>query len=429
MARSSNQPSRSKQLPAVGVVGLGYVGLPLAVAFARAGCRVVGVEANGRKVQALRERRPYVEDVTAQELASVDGLLSYTTGYEPLARVDAVILCLPTPLGPGRVPDLSALLDGARSLAKVLRKGQLVVLESTTYPGTTREQVAPLLEESGLAVGRDFNLAYSPERIDPGRRKPTLAETPKVVGGLTEGCLERAIALYRLICREVVPVSSPEAAELTKLFENVFRSVNIALVNELAVIAERLGIDVWEVIDAASTKPYGFMRFEPGPGLGGHCLPIDPFYLSWRAKQFDLQTEFIELAGKLNQQMPYHCVNKAIRTLNGVGLAVKGARIVLIGVAYKGGVGDTRESPALKIIELLGELGARLAYHDPYVPELADYGLRSLPLEEALAECDLAMITTVHPTIDYRYVVDHAPLVLDLRGVTRSLRLPHVVRL
>jgi len=418
-----------EERPTVGVIGLGYVGLPLAVAFAKAGCRVVGVDGNGRKVAALQSRRSYVEDVSNEDLAAIDGRFFPTTAYERLSEAEAVIICLPTPLAPGRVPDLSALLDGARSLAKVLRKGQLVVLESTTYPGTTREQLAPLLEESGLAAGRDFNLAYSPERIDPGRRRPTIAETPKVVGGLTDGCLERAVAVYRLICEEVVAVSSPEAAELTKLFENVFRSVNIALVNELALIAERLGIDVWEVIDAAATKPYGFMRFEPGPGLGGHCLPIDPFYLSWRAKQFDLQAEFIELAGKLNQQMPYHCVNKAVRALNGAGLAVKGSRVALIGVAYKGGVGDTRESPALKILALLGELGARLSYHDPHVPELPEFGLRSQPLDQVVAACDLAVITTVHPTVDHRYVVERAPLVLDLRGVTREVRLPHVVRL
>jgi len=297
---------------------------------------------------------------------------------------------------------------------------ELVVLESTTYPGTTRERVAPLLGESGLAAGRDFYLAFSPERVDPGRTDHTLRNTPKVVGGLTDACAERAADLYGLVCDQIVRVSSPEAAELTKLLENVFRSVNIALVNELAMLTDRMGIDIWEVVEAAATKPYGFMRFEPGPGMGGHCLPVDPFYLSWRAREFDMATEFIELAGKVNQQMPYHCVAKAQRALNETGLPVKGSRIAVIGVSYKPGVGDMRESPALKIISLLRDLGAELAYHDPHVPSLPEFALTSTPLQDALTDADLALIVTAHPEVDHELVARRARLVLDLRGVTRS---------
>jgi UDP-N-acetyl-D-glucosamine dehydrogenase len=308
-------------------------------------------------------------------------------------------------------------------------RDQLVVLESTTYPGTTRDQLAPLLEESGLAAGRDFALAFSPERIDPGRTDFTLRNTPKVVGGLTSECTDRAGAFYRQVCDEVVTVSTPEAAELAKLLENVFRSVNIAMVNELAMLGDRMGIDIWEVVDAASTKPYGFMRFEPGPGLGGHCLPVDPFYLSWKAREYDVPTEFIELAGEVNQKMPFFCVEKITRALNDHSKPVRGSRIAIIGVAYKGGVSDLRESPALRIIALLEQLGAELVYHDAHVPELPEHGLRSQPLDVALAEADAAVIVTRHPDLDIRAIVDGAPLIIDFRGATRGITAPHVVRL
>jgi UDP-N-acetyl-D-glucosamine dehydrogenase len=321
------------------------------------------------------------------------------------------------------------LIDATRGLAEVLQSEQLVVLESTTYPGTTRERVAPLLEESGLAAGRDFHLAFSPERVDPGRTDYTLRNTPKVLGGMTEACVERAEALYGLVCDHIVRVSSPEAAELTKLLENIFRSVNIALVNELAMLTDRMGIDIWEVVDAAATKPYGFMRFEPGPGMGGHCLPVDPFYLSWRAREFDIATEFIELAGKVNQQMPYHCVAKAQRALNDAGHPVKGARIVVLGVSYKPGVGDIRESPALKIISLLKHLGGDVSYHDPHVSALTDYALTSRPLMEAVEDSDLVLIVTAHPSVDHDLVAKRARLVLDLRGVTRASGVSSIVRL
>jgi UDP-N-acetyl-D-glucosamine dehydrogenase len=405
----------------VGIIGLGYVGLPLAVAFASEGCDVVAVDVDSRKVEAIADARSYIEDVPSQELARLADRIVATTRYARLAKADAVLICVPTPLSPNREPDLGPLVEATRALAEVLQAGQLVVLESTTYPGTTRERVAPLLEESGLAAGRDFNLVFSPERVDPGRTDFTLRNTPKVIGGLTPACAERAEALYRLVCDELVRVSSPEAAELTKLLENIFRSVNIALVNELAMLTDRMGIDVWEVVDAAATKPYGFMRFDPGPGMGGHCLPVDPFYLTWRAREFDIATEFIELAGKVNQQMPYHCVAKVQRALNDVGLSVKGARVGVVGVGYKPGVGDLRESPALKIISLLAELGAQVSYHDPHVPALSDHGLRSRPLEELVRDSDLTLIVTAHPGVDHDLVAKRGRLVVDLRGVTRSL--------
>ena len=405
----------------VGVIGLGYVGLPLAVAFAEEGCDVVAVDVDPRKIEAIEAGNSYIEDVPSEQLRGVAERIHASTHYSRLAKADAVLVCVPTPLTRNREPDLGPLIDSTRALAEVLQQDQLIVLESTTYPGTTRERVAPLLEESGLAAGRDFHLAFSPERVDPGRTDFTLRTTPKVIGGLTDTCAERAQELYGLVCDTLVRVSSPESAELTKLLENIFRSVNIALVNELAMLTDRMGIDIWEVVDAAATKPYGFMPFSPGPGMGGHCLPVDPFYLSWRAREFDMSTEFIELAGKVNQQMPYHCVAKVQRTLNDASLPVKGARIAVLGVSYKPGVGDIRESPALKILELLRAIGADVRYHDPHVPALTELGLRSLPLEESLADADLALIVTAHPSVDHELVTRRVRLVVDLRGVTRSI--------
>jgi UDP-N-acetyl-D-glucosamine dehydrogenase len=413
----------------VGIIGLGYVGLPLAVAFAQEGCEVIAVDVDARKIEAIEAGDSYIEDVPSELLREFKDRIHATTRYARLAKADAVLICVPTPLTRNREPDLGPLIDSTRALAEVLQSDQLVVLESTTYPGTTRERVAPLLEESGLAAGRDFHLAFSPERVDPGRTDFTLRNTPKVLGGLTEACVERAEAIYGLVCDKLVRVSSPEAAELTKLLENIFRSVNIALVNELAMLTDRMGIDIWEVVDAASTKPYGFMPFSPGPGMGGHCLPVDPFYLSWRAREFDIATEFIELAGKVNQQMPYHCVEKAQRALNGAGLSVKGARVAVLGVSYKPGVGDIRESPALKIISLLRAKGADVSYHDPHVPSLAEFSLDSRPLEEAVDDADLTLIVTAHPSVDHDVIAQRARLVVDLRGVTRSSGAANVVRL
>ncbi len=414
----------------VGVIGLGYVGLPLAVAFAQEGHDVIAVDLDPRKVAAIEAGESYIEDVPSVLLAEVRERIHASTRYARLAKADAVLICVPTPLTRNREPELGPLIDATRALAEVLQADQLVVLESTTYPGTTRERVVPLLEESGLAAGRDFHLAFSPERVDPGRTDYTLRNTPKVVGGLTPACSARAQELYSIVCDHLVPVSTPEAAELTKLLENIFRSVNIALVNELAMLTDRMGIDIWEVVDAAATKPYGFMRFEPGPGMGGHCLPVDPFYLSWRAREFDMSTEFIELAGKVNQQMPYHCVAKVQRALNDAGLPVKGARVAVLGVSYKPGVGDVRESPALKIISLLLSAGADVRYHDPHVASLGEFGLHSVSLDDALGDADLVLIVTAHPGVDYEVVSRRARLVVDLRGVTRGVgSLPNVVRL
>jgi UDP-N-acetyl-D-glucosamine dehydrogenase len=413
----------------VGIIGLGYVGLPIAVAFARAGCEVVAVDTDQRKVEAIAAGRSYIEDVASSELTEVAAHVEPTTDYGRLASADAILICVPTPLTGNREPELTPLIDSARSLASVIRAGQLIVLESTSYPGTTRERVQPLLEESGLAAGRDFHLAFSPERVDPGRTDFTLRTTPKVIGGLTEACGDRAQELYGIVCDTIVRVSTPEAAELAKLLENIFRSVNIALVNELALLTDRMGIDIWEVIDAASTKPYGFMRFEPGPGMGGHCLPVDPFYLSWRAREFDMSTEFIELAGKINQQMPYHCVSRIERALNDQGQPVRGSRIAVLGVSYKPGVADVRESPALKIIGLLAGLGADLVYHDAHVPALADYGLESVGLDEALDGADLAVVVTAHKGLDYEGLAARVPCLVDLRGATRSRGVANVQRL
>jgi UDP-N-acetyl-D-glucosamine dehydrogenase len=413
----------------IGIVGLGYVGLPLAVAFSETGHDVVGLDTDARKVEAIAEGRSYVEDIPDSALAPLAERFRATAAYSDLGGCDAVVICVPTPLTSAREPDLTALTDAANSVAKELRKGQLVVLESTTYPGTTRERLLPILEESGLSAGDDFHLAFSPERIDPGRKDYTIRTTPKLIGGVTGACAERARELYSLICDEVVVLSGPEVAELSKLLENIFRSVNIALVNELSQLCDRLGIDVWEVIDAAATKPFGFMRFDPGPGMGGHCLPVDPFYLGFKAREHDFYPEFIELAGKVNRAQPAFCVDRIARALNEAGKPVRGSKVLILGVSYKAGVGDTRESPALKILKGLRELGADVSYHDSHVPELPEFGLSSEPLAEALETADLAAIVTVHPELDFREVVSVAPLVVDFRGVTRDLESANLLRL
>jgi len=414
----------------VGIVGLGYVGLPLAVAFAEAATEVVGLDVDRRTVDRLARGESTVEDVPSERLGPLMGeRIQVTTDHAMLADCDAVVICVPTPLAHQREPDLAYVDSAGRSIAAVLREGQLVVLESTTYPGTTRERLLPLLEESGLRAGTDFHLAFSPERIDPGRTDHTIRTTPKLVGALTPACLDRAVALYSVICDEVVPVSTPEAAELSKLLENIFRSVNIALVNELAMLADRMGIDVWEVVDAAATKPFGFMRFDPGPGMGGHCLPIDPFYLAFKAREYDFPTEFIELAGKVNQQQPHFCVEKITRALNDISRPVRGSRVLLLGVSYKTGVGDLRESPALVIARLLRNLGAEVSYHDPHVAEVPELGLSSIELGEGLPACDVACVVTAHEEVDYERVVAEARLVVDFRGVTRGIEATNLVRL
>ena len=413
----------------IGIIGLGYVGLPLAVAFAEAGCEVVCCDADPHRVKALSEGHSYVEDISDETLAPLGERLGPTTSHEELASCNAVIICVPTPLTSSREPDLTYLLDAATALSGVLQPEQLVVLESTTYPGTTRERLAPILEESGMAVGRDFHLAFSPERIDPGRTDYTVRTTPKLVGGMSERCAERTREMYSLICDEVVVLTTPEVAELSKLLENIFRSVNIALVNELSQLCDRLGIDIWEVVDAASTKPFGFMRFDPGPGMGGHCLPIDPFYLAFKAREHDFYPEFIELAGKINQSQPAFCVERIERALNEAGKPVKGSKILLLGASYKAGIGDIRESPALKIIDLLLALGGDVSYHDPHVPELTAQGLSSVELNDGLQDTDLVAIITAHPHLNYEEIVLNAPVVVDFRGVTREIEAENLVRL
>jgi UDP-N-acetyl-D-glucosamine dehydrogenase len=406
----------------IAIVGAGYVGLPLATAFAREGHRVSLIDVDPAVVEGINAGRSHVEDVDGEELGELvaAGTLSAGADYDACRGASAIVLCLPTPLSTNREPDLGAVRSAATEIAARLERGQLVVLESTTYPGTTREVVAPILERSGLVAGSDFHLAMSPERIDPGRTDHTIRTTPKIVGGLTPACTNAAVELYRSCVDTLVPVSSADAAELTKLLENIFRSVNIALVNELAMLCHRMGLDVWEVVDAAATKPYGFMPFRPGPGLGGHCLPIDPFYLSWRAREYDFTTEFIELAGKVNQAMPYHCAERVAHALNGVRKPVAGSRVLVVGVAYKSDVGDLRESPALKLMELLSAAGADVGYHDPHVPAIVHgpFDLRSEPLTDELLEAvDIVCVVTAHRAVDHDRLADRAALVLDFRNV------------
>jgi UDP-N-acetyl-D-glucosamine dehydrogenase len=404
------------------IVGAGYVGVPLAQVFAEAGRKVVLVDVDAARVARLQRGDSYIEDVPPARLLRLveEHGLGATTDYDVLRDVDAILIALPTPLTRQREPDLSIVLDAGAEIGKRLRPGQLVVLESTTYPGTTREELLPILErESGLVAGRDFHLAFSPERVDPGRVDWTTKTVPKVVGGIDDASTEAAAALYLSAVDEVHRVSSPDAAELTKLLENIFRSVNIALVNELAQLCDRMGIDIWEVVDAAATKPFGFMPFQPGPGLGGHCIPIDPFYLTWKAREFDFSTRFIELAGEVNQNMPYYCRSRISQALNhGARKSVAGARILVLGVAYKSDIADWRESPAVKVIALLQKAGANVSYHDPHIPSFAADGLalESVPLEPAAY--DAVVIATAHSGVDYAQLVADSDLVVDLRNAT-----------
>ena len=408
------------------VSGLGYVGLPLAMVFAEAGIEVVGVEAVVERCAQVNAGRSYIQDVSSEALTKMvgKGLIHATTDYAATEDCDADLICLPTPLSANREPDLTLVKEATEKLAGHLRRGQLVALESTTYPGTTHEVLAPILEAgSGLVAGVDFHLAFSPERVDPGRTDYTTKSTPKVVGGLTSACTARALEVYGPALDHVVPVSTPEVAEMTKLLENIFRSVNIALMNELAMLCDRMKIDVWEVIDAAASKPFGFMKFQPGPGLGGHCIPIDPFYLSWKAREFDFWTEFIELAGKVNENMPYFCVEKLHRALNTRQKSLNGARLLVLGVAYKADIDDLRESPALKVIRLLRDRGADVDYHDPYCAELPELDLKSVDLEEyrRIAGYDAVVIVTAHSALDYRTIVQEADLVVDFRNATAGI--------
>jgi UDP-N-acetyl-D-glucosamine dehydrogenase len=403
--------------PDVAIVGAGYVGMPLARVFAEGGKTVVVIDVDPAVVDGINRGESHIGDVPSGQLKPLvdDGRLTATTEYDALKHAGAILIALPTPLSSQREPDLTILESAVEQIAPRLRQGQLVVLESTTYPGTTRERMQPILESSGLKAGEDFHLAFSPERVDPGRTDWTTRNTPKLVGGLTPACTERASELYRTAVDTVVPLSSPEAAELTKLLENIFRAVNIALVNELAQLCERMDLDVWEIVEAAETKPFGFMSFKPGPGLGGHCIPIDPFYLTWKAREYDFYTEFIELAGKVNANMPYFCRSLISQALNhGSQKSLKGSRVLVLGVSYKADIDDVRESPAEKIIQLLVKAGADVAYHDPHVPEFD--GMRSVDYEPE--EYDCVVIVTAHSAIDYADLVERAEIVVDFRNAT-----------
>jgi UDP-N-acetyl-D-glucosamine dehydrogenase len=407
----------------VGIIGLGYVGLPLACTIAKAGFNVIGFDKSKEKVESVSRGLSTINDVSSELLRDFTekGKLFATQDFGLLKEIDVVCICVPTPLSPYKEPDLSYVESATDEVAKKLNGQKLIILESTTYPGTTREKVLSKLKEKGR-VGEDFFLAYSPERVDPGNKKYTIENTPKVVGGVTPRCTELATLFYSQFVKDVFPVSSPESAEMTKLLENIFRVVNIALVNELMMLCDRMGINIWEVIEAASTKPFGFMPFYPGPGIGGHCIPIDPFYLSWKAKAYNFPTEFIELAGKINERMPYYVVEKASEYLNKAGKSIKDSGILIVGVAYKKDISDTRESPALKIIELLLEKGGKVSYHDPYVPEIKVSGknLESKSVSrEVLKSFDLVMIITDHSNVDYELIKNESNLILDMRNKLR----------
>ncbi len=415
----------------IGIIGLGYVGLPLVKTFLQKGFRVTGFDIDARKVDLLNRGKTYIRHISAAELKAFLGrkMFRATADFRGLRDVDVILICVPTPLDGHGSPDLSYVINSTISIAENLRKGQLVILESTTYPGTTDAEMRPILEAGGLRAGRDFFLAFSPEREDPGNKSFSTATTPKVVGGLTPDCLRVAKALYDQIIVRTVPVSTTRAAESTKLLENIFRSVNIALVNELKMIFDRMGIDVWEVIRAASSKPFGFMPFYPGPGLGGHCIPIDPFYLTWKAKEVDYSTKFIELAGEINRFMPYYVREKAIEALNAQGRSIKGAKVLVLGLAYKKDIDDSRESPSLKIITLLREKGAKVSYNDPYVPRVVGHReypgleLKSVPLTRALVrKCDAVIIATDHSAYDYDMIARNAKLVVDTRNAIKRRR-------
>jgi UDP-N-acetyl-D-glucosamine dehydrogenase len=404
-----------------GIVGLGYVGLPLAVELANAGYRVLGFDVQQKVVDGINAGRSHVKDVTDAQLQAAVGAgrLSATTDTARLSEPDAVSICVPTPLSKFKDPDVSYIVAATEAVKRTLRRGQAIILESTTYPGTTREILLPALESTGLTVGEDFFLAFSPERVDPGNPRYGTRNTPKVVGGITADCRRVAMALYEPAIDTLVPVSTTDAAELVKLLENTFRSVNIGLVNEMAIVCDKLGVDVWEVIEAAATKPFGFMKFLPGPGLGGHCIPIDPHYLAWKMRGLNYKTRFIDLAGELNTEMPLFWVRKLAEALNGQGKAVRGASVLVLGIAYKRDIDDIRESPALDIIRLLEGQGARVSYSDPHVPVFSEDGreFRSVPLTpEAVAAADCVMIVTDHTAVDYRMIQRNAPLVVDTRN-------------
>lgn len=418
----------------IGVVGLGYVGLPLAVAFAQTGLKVIAFDIQAKKVAAVNQGKSYITGTSSRILSALvaSNRLQAATDQSRLTGVDAICICVPTPLNRAREPDLSYVIHESEKISEYLKPGQLVVLESTTYPSTTREVILPILERSGLKVGRDFYLAYSPERVDPGNKKYTIKNTPKLVGGINPESTRLATLLYRQTAKTVLPVSSPEIAEMTKVFENVFRSVNIALVNELAWLCENMGISVWEVIEAASSKPFGYMPFYPGVGVGGHCIPLDPYYLSNKAREYDFHTRFIELAAEINERMPYYVTSRIIEALSINGKSLSSAKVLVLGITYKKNVEDVRESPSLKLIHLLHEKGTQVLYNDPYVANIQIDGatLTSVALtKECLSAVDCAVIATEHSSYDYQYIVDNTSVVFDTRGVTRTIKGENILRL
>jgi len=410
----------------VSVIGLGYVGLPLAIEIAKAGFNVAGIDVDREKIDKIRSKNSYIPDVTREALTRLvsQKKLIATSDYKILKEIDIVSICVPTPLRKTREPDISYIIAATSEVSKYLHQGQLILLESTTFPGTTKDIILPALEKSNLKVGRDFFLSFSPERVDPGNKKYTIKSIPKVLGGITPECTKIAKLFYEQIVEKVVLVASTQEAEMTKLLENIFRSVNIALANELALMCDRLGIDIWNVIEAAATKPFGFMPFYPGPGLGGHCIPVDPVYLSWKAKTYGFYSKFIEFAEEVNKNMPHYVVRKITDALNTHKKCINGSKILILGVAYKENVGDARESPALDIIEILYRQGAKIIYNDPYVPQIkiGDKKVRSLPLNEnLLSQADCVVITTAHSSYDYRWIVENARTVVDTRNATKNL--------
>lgn len=411
----------------LGVVGLGYVGLPLAVEKAKAGYDVIGFDVQGQKVEMVNEGHNYIGDIVDEDLSDLvkAGKIKATTDFSFVSEVDAVSICVPTPLDKYKQPDLSYVVNSSKDVAKYLHRGMLIVLESTTYPGTTEEVLKPILEESGLKCGQDFFLAFSPERVDPGNKHFKTKNTPKVVGGITPACTEVAAMLYRSVLEsDIMEVSSPAVAEMEKILENTFRNINIALVNEMAILCKKMGIDVWEVIDAAKTKPYGFMAFYPGPGLGGHCIPLDPFYLSWKAKEYDYHTRLIETSGEINDYMPEFVVENAMKLLNTQKKALNGSKVLLLGAAYKNDIDDMRESPALKVIEHLEKNGANVIYNDPFIPRFKHNGKEYVGIEwkDIIDTADIVIITTNHSCYDYQEIVDRAKLLYDTRNATKDVK-------
>ncbi|MFC1986955.1 nucleotide sugar dehydrogenase [Chloroflexota bacterium] len=418
----------------IGIIGLGYVGLPLAIAFSQAGFKVIGFDMQQQKVDSINKGESYIAEIGSENTSALvaNNLLQATTDQSRLKEVAVVCICVPTPLTKTKEPDLSYVTHESEELSRYLQPGQLVILESTTYPGTTKEVMLPILERSGLKGGRDFYLAYSPERIDPGSKKYSIRNTPKIVSGIDPQSTKLVELLYRQIAEVVIPVSSPEVAEMTKIFENVFRNVNIALVNELAQLCQKMGISVWEVIDTASSKPFGYMPFYPGPGIGGHCIPLDPYYLASKAMEYDFHTRFIELAAEINEQMPYYVASRIMEALNAKGKSLNSARVLVLGAAYKNDVADIRESPSIRVIQLLHDKGAAVSYNDSYIPEIQlPWGtLTSVELtEENLSSADCVVIATSHSSYDLKQIAAQSKLIFDTRGVTRGLKNDNIIRL